>query len=158
MKRYTSIAAVARHDAFGCVQTRWLGYSRGDGREGHCTGLTEGEHFARPFTSLFRFAIDDATRIDRSRRAARCVRLGGYPLAGLQPRRRPGTTLSRRRLCGLFFSGVLSLVSPAQNTWGGRAGRGSVIDAVRGTDLLVTEVGGPRQALAGGCASGQTRQ
>ena len=76
---------------------------------------------------LLRCAIDEATRIDRSRRAGRCVWLRADLLAGLQPRRRPGTTLSRRRLCGLFFSGVLSLMSPAQNTWGGRAGRGSVI-------------------------------
>ena len=67
MRRRASIAAVARHHAFGCVLTCWLGYSRADSQEPHCTGLTEGEHFARPFTSLFRFAIDDATRIDRSR-------------------------------------------------------------------------------------------
>ena len=129
MKRYTSIAAVARHDAFGCVQTRWLGYSRGDGREGHCTGLTEGEHFARPFTSLFRFAIDDATRIERSRRTARCVRLRVDPLAGLQLRRdgRAGTSLSWSGLCVLdFFLRSVFRVTRSKHE-GGRAGRGSVI-------------------------------
>eukprot|EP00966_Prymnesium_polylepis_P162071 3745447-Prymnesium_polylepis.1 len=31
--RRASIAAVARHDAFGCVLTRWLGSSRADDRE-----------------------------------------------------------------------------------------------------------------------------
>ena len=67
MRRRALTAAVARDDAFGCVLTCWLGYSRADSQEPHCTGLTEGEHFARPFTSLFHFAIDDATRIDRSR-------------------------------------------------------------------------------------------
>ena len=122
MKRYTSIAAVARHDAFGCVQTRWLGYSRGDGRERHCTGFTEGEHFARPFTSLFRCAIDDATRIDRSRRAARCVRLCGYPLAGLQPCRRPGTILCPGVVCvGCFFWRTFSHVTRSKHVGG--AGR-----------------------------------
>ena len=101
----TSIAADERHDAFGCVVTRWLGYSRADGRERHCTGFTEGEHFARPFTSLFRCAIDDATRIERSRRTARCVWLRVDPLAGLQLRRdgRAGTSLSWSGLCVLVF-------------------------------------------------------
>ena len=42
---------------------------------------------------LLRCAIDEAIHIDRSRRAARCVRLRSDPLAGIQPRRRPGTTL-----------------------------------------------------------------
>eukprot|EP00966_Prymnesium_polylepis_P012897 296971-Prymnesium_polylepis.1 len=31
--RRASIAAVARHDALGCVLTRWLGSSRADDRE-----------------------------------------------------------------------------------------------------------------------------
>ena len=30
MMRRASIAAVERHDAFGCVLTRWLRYSRAD--------------------------------------------------------------------------------------------------------------------------------
>ena len=42
---------------------------------------------------LLRCAIDEAIHIDRSRRAARCVRLRSDPLAGIQPRRRPGTAL-----------------------------------------------------------------
>ena len=42
---------------------------------------------------LLRCAIDEATRIDRSRRAGRCVWLRADLLAGLQPRRRPGTAL-----------------------------------------------------------------
>ena len=46
MKRRALTAAVARDDAFGCVLTCWLGYSRADGRERLCTGFTEGEHFA----------------------------------------------------------------------------------------------------------------
>ena len=99
MKRYTSIAAVARHDAFGCLQTRWLGYSRGDGRERHCTGFTEGEHFARPFTSLFRCAIDDATRIDRSRRATSGTMLGCVVTRWLGYSRADG----RDADTGLFF-------------------------------------------------------
>ena len=105
MKRRALTAAVARDDAFGCVLTCWLGYSRADGRERHCTGFTEGEHFARPFTSLFRCAIDDATRIERSRRTARSVRLRVDPLAGLQLRRdgRAGTSLSWSGLCVLDF-------------------------------------------------------
>ena len=39
MMRRASIAADERHDAFGCVVTRWLGYSRADGREPHCPGV-----------------------------------------------------------------------------------------------------------------------
>ena len=35
---------------------------------------------------LLRCAIDEAIHIDRSRRAARCVRLRSDPLAGIQPR------------------------------------------------------------------------
>ena len=42
---------------------------------------------------LLRCAIDEAIHIDRSRRAARCVRLRSDPLAGIQPRRRPGRAL-----------------------------------------------------------------
>ena len=70
MMRRASIAADERHDAFGCVVTRWLGYSRADGREPHCPGVV-------------------------------CV--------------------------GCFFWRTFSHVTSAQNTWGGRAGRGSVI-------------------------------
>ena len=78
---------------------------------------------------LFRCAIDDAARIDRSRRAARCVRLRADPLAGLQPRRRPGEP--HWSSCALWDNGppgfsacrtvpcVRSLMLPAQNTWGG---------------------------------------
>ena len=79
MMRRASIAADERHDAFGCVVTRWLGYSRADGREPYCVPAS------------FVWAV---------------------------------------------FSGVLSLMSPAQNTWGG-AGRPRIcnlffIDAMRG--------------------------
>ena len=42
---------------------------------------------------LLRCAIDEATRIDRSRRAGRCVWLRADLLAGLQPRQKPGTAL-----------------------------------------------------------------
>ena len=38
MMRRASFAADERHDAFGCVVTRWLGYSRADGRDAD-TGL-----------------------------------------------------------------------------------------------------------------------
>ena len=47
------------------------------------------------------------------------VRLCGYPLAGLQPRRRPGTTLSRRRLCGQFFLAYFLSCHPLKTRGGG---------------------------------------
>ena len=52
MMRRASIAADERHDAFGCVVTRWLGYSRADGREPHCPGV--GCFFWRTFSHVTR--------------------------------------------------------------------------------------------------------
>ena len=55
MMRRASIAADERHDAFGCVVTRWLGYSRADGREPHCPGVVcVGCFFWRTFSHVTR--------------------------------------------------------------------------------------------------------
>ena len=63
MMRRASIAAVERHDAFGCVLTRWLRYSRAD-TAGNRTALA-GAFFS--FCACWTFFLRSVSHVTHSK-------------------------------------------------------------------------------------------
>ena len=82
MMRRASIAAVEGHDAFGCILTRWLRYSRAD-KAGNRTVLA-GAFFS--FCACWTFFLRSVSHAHRTRQKLKInkyARGGGGPAADL---------------------------------------------------------------------------